>query len=47
MRHHVPEYRNPQPYRCERLKTRVAIFREIYNGTLLLRMAVSRETTLQ
>jgi hypothetical protein len=42
---HVPEYRNPQLYLCEHLKTRVAILPAIYNGTLLLRMTVSREFT--
>jgi len=48
MRRHVPEYRNPQLYRCEHLKTRVAVLPEIYNGILLLRVAVSRQfTTLQ
>ena len=31
MRRHVPEYRNPQLYRCEYLKTRVVILPEIYN----------------
>lgn len=37
---HVLKYRNPQLYRCEHLKTRVAVLPEIYNGTLLWRMTV-------